>query len=153
MKAAICYAESNQTISFTFDTNTTVKELVSFIRVAFHIDETAFDINLREASIVLSALTQHTQSASSLVSLGMMDSDHVDVINVYSGGMLLSSIKSHSLIGGGPSFEFSDMSAKKTYNWNKGAPEWRVAAPGLSYEGICKTKSCKAFEVLFLLVV
>jgi ubiquitin C len=50
------------------------------------------------------------------------------------------------LRGGGMSFSFTDMESCKTTQWSKNAPEWRIAQHGLCYEGICKNKSCKAYN-------
>lgn len=39
------------------------------------------------------------------------------------------------LRGGGSSFEFTDMSSVRQIKWSTSAPAWRVAEPGLCYEG------------------
>jgi len=50
------------------------------------------------------------------------------------------------LRGGGLAFNFTDMNSHHTDNWSNNAPDWRIADPGLCYEGKCLDSTCRAFS-------
>ena len=50
------------------------------------------------------------------------------------------------LRGGGRNFaDVTDLHALLHRRWNRNAPDWRLAAPGLCLEGICRNRDCCAY--------
>ena len=54
------------------------------------------------------------------------------------------------LRGGANMFTDITQEAKK-YEWNKSAPDWRIAHKGLCLEGRCKNEKCKAFNKMVVI--
>ena len=47
---------------------------------------------------------------------------------------------------------FTDITQEaKKYEWNKSAPDWRIAHKGLCLEGRCQNEQCKAFNKMVVI--
>jgi hypothetical protein len=42
--------------------------------------------------------------------------------------------------------DMSNTNALERRQWSSKAPQWRVAMPGLSVEGVCTNRECEAFD-------
>ena len=50
------------------------------------------------------------------------------------------------LRGGGPSFSFTGMESAKKSGFSDDAPNYRIIAPGINFEGRCTNAECEAYQ-------
>lgn len=93
------YSDAKREEKFPFTSNTTLGDMCEFIYKKFGIaSSTMFDIQIRESSQTYSRFSHFvvflifsnqiaTQKNVTLLGLGVMDSDHVDILPVYKGGL------------------------------------------------------------------